>query len=392
MEFAHELNGKKVTVKVFFTDYTPELFKLDVDIFHKFNTMVWRSHKDAPKNIRSYVRMLRDYEVFFRSDIYKAIKAGINPKIDFNEYQEFVGKQISKLILIILERNPNVIPQEKLTINLTVYDKKVDGCLGGLDWESSSRYLVSLTFNGTALLSRIYLPWLYTKHFDAAFWLKSIDHELEHQTAVIRELYQKQEKQQNKFSKKIVQGKLKASFYEIYEILCGLQTEGTAVFRDWQNRTSVPFDLKHIEKLKAMLIATSQMESKEEAEAFLEKRFHPTGETGEYYLGYLMCYFIGLSKLKKKRKAHPYLKVYVNGLVEIKFTDLNNFLSNFKVAKLEALDPLTFKETYAYLSTIKDHKKLILNYLAACKELGLKEPVIFFDMNFYNLLLKNAQK
>ncbi|MFA6461456.1 MAG: hypothetical protein WCV90_04250 [Candidatus Woesearchaeota archaeon] len=392
MEFVHELNGKKITIQILFTDYSLELFNLDADIFHKFNTMEWHSHKDAPKKIRSYVRMLRDYEVFFRSDIYKAIKKGIKPKIDYKEYQQFIGKQISRLILVILTDNPSIIPQKELTIRIEVYDKKVDGCLGGLDWSASSKYLVSLTFNGTALLSRIYLPWVYTQHFDAAFWLKALDHELEHQTAVIRELYLKQEQKQNHFAKKIARGKMRASFYEIYEVLCGIQTEGTAVFRDWQNRVYVDFNLPQIQKLKALLIAASKLETREEAEALLEKKFHPKGETGEYYLGYLMCYFIGLSKLKKKRKTDPSLNVYVTKPGRIEFSDLNKFLFESKVVRLEPLDPLTFKETYATLSAIKDHKKFILTYLAACKELKLKDSVRFFDMDFYNLLLENAKK
>ncbi len=392
MEYVHQLGDKKIIIQILFTDYNLELFNLDVNIFHKFNTLEWRSSKDAPKNIRSYVKMLQDYEIFLRSDIYKAIKAGVKPSIRYDNYQQFIGKQISRLILTILNDNPSIIPQKELVIRIEVYDKKVDGCLGGLDWSNSSEYLVSLSFNGTALLSRIYLPWLYTQHFDAAFWLKALDHELEHQTAVIKQIYRKQESKQDQFAQKIARGKMRASFYEVYEVLCGIHTEGTAVFRDWQNRSYVEFNLPQIQKLKALLEAASKLETKEEAEALLEKRFHPTGETGEYYLGYLMCYFIGLSKLKRKREKDPFLIVYNPKPRKIKFSDLNPFLLESKRVRLEALDPLIFKETYAALSAIKDHKKFILTYLAACKDLKLKEPVRFFNMGFYKLLFNNAKK
>ncbi len=381
-----------VTVKVLFSKYSASWFNSDFDLATQINSKKRKSFK-LPEESNLKFKQVQRYEIFYRKFYHKRIqqqiKTPVNPNYD--EFKRFCATVLSQRIFHILKTTlPQLITERKeLIINLNATNKHLDNDLAAHVYSNSTDDVIEMEFSGSAMTGRIYFLWLYAHKVDVSFLERTLTHELEHHLEHRKGMYLKEEET----LKNIVDfmqlnpEAWKESFLVLFEVWCNLYAEGIATFVENRKANEVEIDFKQIQKLKLLLIRLSSLGKKSDAEKLVEKEFRFTVESGEYYLGRLMCYFIGLSALKQKQTE---LAVLSQGKLKLPFVELGLFLEKHSSVKLGPLDELTFKETYAKLSQIKHHREFIIMYTKACQELGLKDSLRIVDTKFYHKLLNNA--
>jgi len=176
----------------------------------------------------------------------------------------------------------------------------------------------------------------------------------------------------------------------LYEIMYLLHFEGHATFWEKQNTQYVIFDLNHIERLMGLLRQISLEPSRRRAKAIYEKQFSPTSTTGEYYLGFLMCYTIGLAIMKKV--AEGKIRIFRPEEKILDFSELGKYLSEKREVYLQPLDPRSFKIAYAIISGLYTYQDFLKEYELACKELGFKKPLKFISSKLCNELFMNCHE
>lgn len=392
-KFTEIIKGTVVTIKVNFKKYPKSKFKLDSDIFYHINSGEWLDQSKIPNHLKEYIRMNKLYEIMFVRDIYHKIRAEkIFRNIDYHDYKKLSAKLLSQYIFYMIKNGGSeaIIQNKKeFLITIPVIDGSTD-VYSMFESEGSDHGKLVFVISGQFLLGRIYLSFIYSSNVNSSFIMKTIGHEFQHYLEHLRGLYGRESAVQKKISSflRINKEKLSGSFSIIYEFLSDLYTEGIASFQERQNANKVLFDLDKIEYCRNNLLLTADKIRKSTARRFYDKAFEDS-QLGPYYLGYLMCYFIALAKIKKKRPAiqaiFPKKKV-------IDFKKLNFYLQTNRKVYLEQLDQKTFAETYAQLSKIDNFGNFIKIYREACRELDLKEPVFFFDSNFYQNLISKCKQ
>jgi hypothetical protein len=130
------------------------------------------------------------------------------------------------------------------------------------------------------------------------------------------------------------------------------------------------------------LIANRKKASDFYADAFRDS------EGGSYYLGFLMCYFIGLSNMKKGTG----IRILKPRDDLIPLTELDKLIAENKIIYFAPLDQKTFERTYNELKDISHFGKFVKRFDSACRELGILDKNIFFSKDFMKMLLKNTMQ
>lgn len=391
-----KIGDTEVIIKVFFRRYPPEVFKFDLELLEKLYNKEWKNSAQVPSEVRSRLQQVSRYEIFFRNIVRKHFPKGtkVRLKADYPEFQKFASGILSrKLFDLIKNILPGIIAgQPKVTITLHLLNKYVEGYLASHVYEHSSAEQIKLEISGSALVGRIYFPWLYTKRVDPTFLERTLVHELEHHLEHRKGLYQREEETLSKIKDfmKLNPESWKIGFPELVELFCNLYTEGLATFVESRRSNYVAFELPKIRGICGCLEKISQAKEQKEVKDLLEKELRANYESGEYYLGHLMCYFIGLNILRKKRKDFPFVQIHSQGKLGLPFVELNKFLQRYPMVKLEQLDKETFQETYEVLSKLTHYQQFFQLYAEACRELKLSEPVLFLSPRFYLSLLDKA--
>lgn len=381
-----------VTVKVGFSKYSPQWFNSDFDLATQINSKKEKRFK-LPEESNLKFKQVQRYEIFYRKFYHKRIqqqiKTPINP--NYSEFKRFCATVLSQRLFHILKTAlPQLIMGRKeLTINLNATNKHLDNNLAAHVYSNSTDNVIEMEFSGSAMTGRIYFLWLYAHKVDASFLERTLTHELEHHLEHRKGMYLKEEETLKNIADfmQLNPGAWKGNLPVLFEVWCNLYAEGIATFVENRKANQVEIDFKQIQKLKQLLSKISLLVKKSEAERLVEKEFRATAESGEYYLGRLMCYFIGLSILKQKKTE---VLVLSQGKLNLPFAELGLFLEKHSSVKLESLDEATFKEAYAKLSQIKHHREFITLYTKACQELGLKDSLRIVDTKFYHKLLNNG--
>ncbi|MBI4981051.1 hypothetical protein HZC30_05855 [Candidatus Woesearchaeota archaeon] len=381
-----------VTVKVQFSKYSASWFNSDFQLATQINSKKGKGFK-LPEESNLKFRQVQRYEIFYRKFYHKRIqqqiKTPFNP--DYDEFKRFCATVLSQRIFYILKTAlPQLITGRKeLIINLYAVNKYLENDLAAYVYSNSTDKAIEMEFSGSALTGRIYFLWVYAHKVDASFLERTLTHELEHHLEHRKGMYLKEEETLKNIAEfmQLNPEAWKGSFPALFEVWCNLYAEGLATFVENRKANQVEIDFKQVQKLKLGLIKLSLLNKKSDAEKLVEKEFRSTAESGEYYLGRLMCYFIGLSFLKQKKTE---VLVLSQGKLKLPFTELGLFLEKHSSVKLEQLNEETFKEAYAKLSQIKHHREFIALYTKACQELGLKDSLRIVDTKFYHKLLNNA--
>lgn len=381
-----------VTVKVLFSKYSVSWFNSDFNLATQINSKKEKRFK-LPEESKLKFKQVQRYEIFYRKfhhkRIQQQIKTPVNP--NYGEFKRFCATVLSQRIFHILKTTlPQLIAgRTELTINLNATNKHLDNDLAAHVYSNSTDNVIEMEFSGSAMTGRIYFLWLYAHKIDVSFLERTLTHELEHHLEHRKGMYLKEEETLKNIADfmQLNPEAWKGSFPVLFEALCNLYAEGIATFVENRKANEVEIDFKQIQKLKLLLNRLSSLGKKSDAEKLVEKEFRFTVESGEYYLGRLMCYFIGLSILKQKQAE---VMVLSQGKLKISFVELGLFLEKHSLVKLESLDEITFKETYIKLSQIKHHREFITMYTKACQELGLKDSLRIVDTKFYHKLLNNV--
>ncbi len=381
-----------VTVKVLFSKYPSDWFNSDFQLATQINSKKEKNFK-LPEESKLKFTQVQRYEIFYRKFYHKRIQQQIKTSVkpDYGEFKRFCATILSqRLFHIIKTALPQLITEKKeLIINLNATNKHLDNDLAAHVYSNSTDNVIEMEFSGSAMTGRIYFLWLYAHKVDASFLERTMTHELEHHLEHRKGLYLKEEETLKNITKfmQLNPEAWKGSFPLLFEVLCNLYSEGIATFVENRKANQVEVDFKQIRQLKSGLSKLSLLNKKSDAERLVEKEFRFTVESGEYYLGRLMCYFIGLNLLRQKKTE---VLVLSQGKLRLLFTELGAFLEKHGLVKLEPLDESTFKEAYVKLSQIKHHREFINLYTKACQELGLKDSLRIVDLKFYHKLLNNA--
>ncbi len=381
-----------VTVKVLFSKYSASWFNSDFDLATRINSKKRKSFK-LPEESNLKFKQVQRYEIFYRKFYHKRIqqqiKTPVNP--NYSEFKRFCATVLSQRIFHILKTAlPQLITGRKeLIINLNATNKHLENDLAAHVYSNSTDNVIEMEFSGSALTGRIYFLWLYANKVDVSFLERILTHELEHHLEHRKGWYLKEEEVQKNIADfmQLNLGAWKGGFPVLYEVLCNLYAEGIATFVENRKANHVEVDFRQILKLRQLLSKISALVKKSEAEKLVEKEFRATAESGEYCLGKLMCYFVGLNIWKQEKSG---VLVLSQGRLKLPFAELGLFLEKHPQVKLESLDEATFKEAYAQLSQIKHHREFIALYTKACQGLGLKDSLRIVDLKFYHKLLNNA--
>jgi len=392
--FEEKIDKTNVVVKVIFDTYKPDIFNFDIQLLELINSKELTDALQLPEEVRKKIKKVQRYEIFFRKKLYKKMKSGILLDKDYKRFKKYGAKVLAQTVFHNIKEMPGIIAdQNTVLVKIYIVNKYIEGNLAAHLGEKSTTSKIVLELSGSALTGRAYAPGIWTKKPDISFFDKLLAHELQHHLEHLRGLYKQEDEIQARMKQfmKLNPTEWSAGFPILFELLCNLYTEGIASFRERRRSKYVIFDKDHAEKLVKALEKIANAKDPEEASNITENEFRPHSGTGEYYLGHLMCYFIGLRTMKKNR-TDGMIEVAAPKKTKIKFEQLNEFLLTNKNAKIEQLDTKTYEETYAMLSTIKHHTIFLKEYAKACDELGLKKPVMFFDIDFYKKLIAKATK
>jgi hypothetical protein len=382
VKFSENIEGKKVNIAVRFTNYTEKIFLFDLDLIKLVN-----SKGDIPEELKGKAKKVKRYEIFFKKSIHDKIKEGKVISPDYTSFRKFSAKVLSQSIYMILKDvHAKILKDTDLkTVNISVINRYLDGSLACHVYSESTPQNISIEISGSALAGRIYFPWLYSHRADISFLEKTLVHELEHHIEHLRGLYQREEEGQKKISALVNKGSISPVLPVIYERFCNLYTEGIAMFIEKKKSATVLHDSSVNKKLVQSLEKMSLAASKKEADDIYLAEFCPDSETGEYYMGYMMCYFIGLSIAKKNGKD----TIKTGKKSSIALTGLKDYLAQSQKVLLDQLDEKNYNETYSILSRMNHYTEFLNAYYAACRELGIDCSLM--DPAFYKAIILNAK-
>ncbi|MBI4152168.1 hypothetical protein HY495_00525 [Candidatus Woesearchaeota archaeon] len=376
-------NFKRYSTRDFRSDYT-----LTKNIYYK----EWFKDQNVPTEIREDVKLAQFYELVFKREIYQKIRAGEKLKISYHQFKKISAKLLAEFIFYVLRQSEfkRVIEgRDKIIVNVSVMEGTEEGTYAEMIEGDSDFQRISLDVSGAWLLGRICLPWMFLKKIDSAFLLKTISHELQHYLELTRGIYQKEYTAIQKISKFMrVNPKKIGALPVVYEILCNLYTEGIAVFQEKRYARYIKFDLNKIELIRREIEVISVMKDKRRAQERYERVF-PDSESGEYYLGFMMCFCIGLSLAQKENAI---LSILAPRKETIPYAELNSYILQNRNFVAAQLSPNIFVKTYTKLSAITTFQKFVNEYLHSCRELGLEQPVQFIDKKWITKIIRNTKR
>ena len=436
----------KIVIKTDFSSYSKETFQRDLQFFYDINS----GAANKPETIKSisprYKKVfdsIKKYEFFFRPKVHDAIKKLISksnkesfkteskddktepkkenfkteskddktePKkeeakfgsffrnFSWGSYEEFCwtcNRILSDEIEHAIENNFGLIIKSKkeVVFEIVVEDNLENDYQAAYSDDDSSETKVFLNIGGALLVGRIYGPWLFTKKADTRYLERTLNHELEHHVQHLRGLHQKEDEERDKLSKYAKENpdKLSGCAPVLHEIFCDLYSEGTAQFVNYQKAQKIVVDLKKLENSRNILLKIAQTKDETEAEKIWNEEFCPDSQSGEYYVGFIMCHIIGLGFLKQQQDIKS-VKVVFPEKKEILFQELNKYINEKKVIHLARLNAKTFAETHSFLEGLNHYSQFINAFTKACNDLFLDGPLRVVDTKFCSLLKRTAMK
>ncbi len=387
-----EINGTTVYCRLNFNAYDKKQFLKDMEMFHFVNSDESRS-KIVPEKFKERLKAAKQYnEMFFRKDIYNALKKGARPKIDYDDFKRLCVKLVSQYVFYLIQTSMKAMieGQEKFWMRLLIINDFEEGSYAY--WDRSQPGAVYIGLSGQLLIGRIYGPWIYTSKIDASHIDRTLIHEMEHHLQETRDTFKKEYAMQEYITRfmKLNKNRWLGCMSSLYTIFCNLFSEGLASFRQMSNADKFIFDLERIEKAKSAMEKIAKEPNKKKAEEIWFTELTPFFiRTGEYYMGAAMCYTVGLSLMMRKRKD-KFISILSPEKKTLNIKDLDVYIARKKTVSIEPLDPDTYKETYKFLAAITYYTDFMKVYEDACKELGFKEPAKFIDPKFLERLTKVA--
>ncbi|MBU0980475.1 MAG: hypothetical protein KJ709_06725, partial [Nanoarchaeota archaeon] len=303
----------------------------------------------------------------------------------------------------------HVLPDNgKIVINCYAIDPKNKRDLFVFDETTSTDEKIDLMIMGPLLYGRSFAPWFYSRKTDSAYIIRSLAHELQHRKEHNKGYFRREMALRERIRSKVEAGLWLESVDKIYQIFSNLYCEGIAIFVENWNAKLVNFNLEDISRAQGTLRLMSKLDSRRKAEQMYNRKLSPHIDEGEFYLGYMMCYLIGLSRWKKKG-AKPFRKTGDKGLMEahfknphkyrtvneggeerqeplfeeISWNEFRGYLQRMRKVYMQQLSPQVLRETYDELKDIDHHRQFIRRFEKACDDLGFSGELRFFDRDYY---------
>jgi hypothetical protein len=392
--FTHEkvneynINKCKIKIIINYDNYPEKRFLPDVDIFIKANSKVsnvsdvLRSYPGREARYKDFFIDGESTQIFKIRDIENQIQRGFQPHINYDEYENYCSNVINLLIVEVLKHDYDITEGlNELDIVIVIDDFIAIDAYGLYDDVKSLPQEIFMKFSGQVLIGRIYGPHIFNINPDSNFFLKFLTHELRHHVEHMKGLYKRELKVKEKLSG--MSDPHLDSYNVIYQMFCNLYTEGIAMLSEKQNAQSINFDLEELVRLRKKLWYLANIDEPVKAQKYYDEVFCPSERTGDYYFGFLMCYFIGLSEKTTIKIFSPEKRI-------LDQRDLNGYLRIKKIVQLEPLDPQIFLTTFKKLAALTHYRQLIELYDHSCDIIGLKEPVKFYSLDFHDRVRRRA--
>jgi hypothetical protein len=393
--FVQESN---IIIECNFEKYPKHNFNKDMEIMQIRNSDQWHNLSTISPEIIARAKEYGRSELLFNKKIMYAIMKGKTPTISYNNFKSLSTKFLAQYIYhLIKEYLQDLVKDIKeFTFNFAIMDSSKESCIAFIHPRKNSKIEVKIRLSGALLVGRIYAPWIYTGNVDGQIIVKTILHELEHykmnmtiqKELWLEEVIKKDFRKGNQNSKSILKT-LKGSASFIYIALCNLHDEGIAILAEKQNSDYIIFDLNKIKYSLKQLIKVSEINDPLEAEDKFENDFRPTSDSGDYYLGFIMCFTIGLWIKKINERNLKYINIIKPKKEVIELKKLNSYLIEKKFVCLENLNHYDYMQTFSKLKGM-NHKTFFNTYEKACKELGFKYPVKFINSKFIDNISNKA--
>jgi hypothetical protein len=420
------VNEKKIQLNLIFDEYKKNLFMKDIEIAKTYYFQGKSPQFDNELTLRA--ESIKNSEIFFRKELYGAYNKNNNIDFSFNEYKKISIKYLAERIKFLLENDLNFILHMKpnkickgleemknnnydFVFMFHVIDSLKKDYIAYYDGTYSKINGMFLFVSGSILTGRIYLPQKLINKSDNDYidgYLRfSIENFIKHYTGVLDIL----EETGVRIGKSLGDKQDWSDYMaNTYQAITNIFIEGSANFAENKGGFQIPFDKKAINKIKEIMITMSKSQNKK-VEAFLFNELFNfkldryRNVSGPGYIGYFMCYFIGLSFHKSKGKIFSGAHV---GDKKITFPYFKEFLNENNNIKFNPLDDETYRITYEAISSVsrkasssdlnnasgeifskpfRTYVGFIKLFEEACKNLDV-EP--FFTINDLNTLKKNV--
>ncbi len=396
VKVSERIGSTDVEIRLVSHKYPEKLFLEDMEIMRNVNLRNYRFSYDKddkgykaaspiPKELLKRAEENRGTEVLQDKDIAFQLNKGFAPRIDYNDFRKISLDFLAKTMSYLIRHGAMsdlIKDKTRFLIFFDVIDSMEKGYLAYQHEKRSFNNVVTLEVSGAYLVGRIYAPWIYSRKIDSSHVIKLVGHELVHYIQQMKKAWDWHYFMKARLKNRYDEGEFHdlRNISVLFEVYTLLHLEGVACFYEWQNMPYVEFDLGKITKEMGILAKISLTTDFKEAERLYDEEFSPTGRSGEYRIGYIMCYIIGLSLMMRTRSGNPVLRLFSPDET-IHISELQGHILKKRKVRLEQLDAHTMKSVYMMLARVKSHTHFIEMYMKACDALHLKKPVMFIDLN-----------
>lgn len=385
--------------------YGPERFNEQLDLFIKLQSGTLSKEERNKALLECGVDFDPNNPDRIKSDVWGANKnIGIGkailsmPRPTYDSYVTETTRLFSEYLLkLIADYGKQTCFEDKFKVIVYVFDDLKEGWYGSLNSEEfkdfrsySRKNMVVFAIGGMYWLYRIFLPFHYTKRFDAAPVMKLFTHELVHYSDSINKIFAKEAKY-----REILEGsglKNKEYLSDIFSPLYWEMLEdGRAEFceRPYQDRI-VFRGIGSLREFKEMIRQVAQMKNFEEAYAFYDKRIDSA--TVKYYWARMMAYTIALfiasdktvtnSKFNLQNSFTFYFQNGKSVIIKDLKHEFKKYWSGSIPFFMKSVDSRIFEETKKILSGISTYLDFVTIYEKSCDYFGIPDGDRILSMKF----------
>lgn len=385
--------------------YGPERFNEQLDLFIKLQSGTLSREERNKALLECGVDFDQDNPDRIKSDVWGANKnIGIGktilsiPRPTYDSYVTETTRLFSEYLLkLIADYGKQTFFEDRFKIIVYVFDDLKEGWYGSLgsqefkDFRSySKKNMVVFAIGGMYWLFRVFLPFYYTKRFDAAPVMKLFTHELSHYSDSMNKIFAKEAKYSEILERSSLKNKeyLSGIFSPLYwEML----EDGRAEFceRPYQDRI-VFKGINSLREFKGMIRQVAQMKNFEEAYNFYDKQIDSA--TVKYYWARMMAYTIAFFISSDKAVSGSNFNLqnsftfYFQDGKSVEIRDLRKGLRKYWSGAspfyMKSFGPNVFEKTKELLFGIGNYVDFVTIYEKACDYFAIPDNDRILSMKF----------
>jgi len=375
-----QIQDKNVVVRIIYgqTEYDEELGYRPQDFVRDMN--LFRSHHlKEPVKEETYLdaetgKYEKEYVVYRRLT---SLFEGNAPMPTWHDFIEISSKLLFATIRQALADVPFAITASPFNLQIHMVRPpraEYRDWYGDYKQDLSTADDAYVYFNGLWVVERMVAPFFYLKRYDYPTVYKYFVHELgQHHVENVKGVFKFEEKVKarlEKLGEKLENPALTFLYASLFEML----SEGGGEFLDKQYVTRVDFNKSWMAEFKKNMDALSKITQPRRAEAFYDESLSFSNLHGNYYVGRLMFFTIGLGVLKFENRQLP--GVMLGEGVRLPLEKLNGLMDTSDVVYVESYPVEHIMRTKSYVDKHtkgRNYRVFIRMYDWACDLLGIAD-------------------